>query len=183
MDWQQLTQWDENVSAKMRRIEQKAWLRNLAVIFTHSADPWISLLWLGLLWLWGIGGWKELALMMIFGTLITAAVVFVFKYSVRRNRPAGEWGKMYRITNPHSFPSGHAARCVMLSVVGLAIGPLWWGVLLFIYAFIVSFSRIMMGVHYFSDVVAGAVIGAIIGELVLFIPYRGLLLSLGLGGF
>lgn len=183
MDWKQLTQWDENVSAYMRRWEQRTLLRKLAIFFTHSADPWISLLLLGLLWYWGLGLWKQMAFVMIVGTLFTAVVVFVFKYSVRRSRPAGEWGKMYRITNPHSFPSGHTARCVMLSVIGIAWGPLWFGALLFIYAVFVGFSRVMMGVHYFSDVFAGAVIGFIIGELMLWIPFRTYVGPFGIGGF
>jgi undecaprenyl-diphosphatase len=81
-------------------------------------------------------------------------------------------GKIYRIANPHSFPSGHAARCAMLTVVGLALGPFWVGILLLVYAIMVSFSRVMMGVHYFSDVFVGAVIGVAIGELTLFIPFH-----------
>jgi hypothetical protein len=74
-------------------MKKPLFLRALAIIFTHSADPWISLLLIGCLWLWGIGSWKQLALVMFIGTLLTAAVVFVFKYSVRRSRPVGEWGK------------------------------------------------------------------------------------------
>jgi len=170
MDWKQLTQWDENLSAKLRHFENKPFLRALAIIFTHSADPWISLLFIGCLWLWGIGSWKQLAIVMFIGTLLTAAVVFVFKYSVRRRRPVGEWGKIYRIANPHSFPSGHAARCAMLSVVGLTLGPLWVGIMLFVYAVVVSISRVMMGVHYFSDVFVGAIIGVVIAEFTLFLP-------------
>ena len=49
------------------------------------------------------------------GILILAALVLAIKFLVRRQRPEGEWGAIYRNTDPHSFPSGHAARAVLLA--------------------------------------------------------------------
>ena len=89
------------------------------------------------------------------------------KFSVRRRRPAGEWGKIYRSTDPHSFPSGHAARAFMLAVLALGMGPLWFGLLLLLWSPLVSQARASMGVHYLSDIVAGMVFGLVLGGLVL----------------
>ena len=104
---------------------------------------------------------------MVVGVALTAAVVFVIKLSVRRSRPQGEWGKIYRSTDPHSFPSGHAARAMMLAVVALGLGPTWPGLALLLWAPLVGMARVALGVHYPSDVAAGMVVGIIMGFVVL----------------
>lgn len=96
-----------------------------------------------------------------------AALVLLVKFSVRRRRPAGEWGNIYRSTDPHSFPSGHAARAAMLAVLGLGLGPPWFGVALLLWAPLVSLARVAMGLHYLSDVVAGVFLGVIAGVVAL----------------
>ena len=94
----------------------------------------------------------------------------VIKFTVRRRRPEGEWGQIYRSTDPHSFPSGHAARSTMLAVVAVGLGPLWLGLALLIWAPLVGLARIILGVHYPSDILAGMVLGLILGVLaVLFV--------------
>jgi len=140
----------------------------LAVVLAHSGDSWFWLIGLGLLWWVGTEYWKRLSLVMIVGIAITAVVVMVIKFTVRRRRPQGEWGKIYRSTDPHSFPSGHAARSGMLAVIAFGLGPLWLGLTLLVWAPLVGLARIIMGVHYPSDVVAGMALGALIGGLVLF---------------
>ncbi len=63
-----------------------------------------------------------------------------------------------------SFPSAHAA--LVFSVLPFLNGPA--SVLYLIYSALVGLSRIYLGVHYPLDVVAGAIIGVVIGKL--FIP-------------
>jgi undecaprenyl-diphosphatase len=173
---------DERWSLSIRSVERSAWLRPPAILLAHSADPWTSLAGLFLLWFFGDPTWKLLALVFIAGTLITAGIVFTIKYTVRRQRPPGEWGAIYRITNPHSFPSGHAARCMMLAVLGWALAPAWLGWLLFIWAVLVAWARVGMGVHYLSDIVAGASLGLFTGlvTLALYPNLKPLFLSLQL---
>jgi undecaprenyl-diphosphatase len=87
------------------------------------------------------------------------------KFLVRRKRPEGEWGSIYRNTDPHSFPSGHAARAFLIAVVASALGPAWLSILLWIWAPLVALARVAMGVHYVSDVVAGAVLGVVVAGI------------------
>jgi membrane-associated phospholipid phosphatase len=89
-------------------------------------------------------------------------VVLGIKFLVRRKRPEGEWGGIYRNTDPHSFPSGHAARAFLIAVVASALAPPWLGILLWIWAPLVSVARVAMGVHYVSDIVAGAGLGIVV---------------------
>jgi len=144
-------------------------LRALAVVFAHSGDSWLLLPLLGVLWYFGPAYWKQRAVAMVVGVVLTAAVVFVIKLSVRRSRPQGEWGKIYRNTDPHSFPSGHAARAMMLAVVALGLGPIWLGLALLLWAPLVGMARVALGVHYPSDVAAGMVVGVILGLFVVWI--------------
>ena len=148
--------------------DSPAW-RRLAIVLAHSGDSWLLLPLLGLLWWFGQGPWKALAQAMILGVVLTALVVFVIKLSVRRNRPQGEWGHIYRNTDPHSFPSGHAARAMLLAVMAIGLGPLWLGLLLLVWAPLVGMARVAMGVHYPSDVAAGMLVGTLMGLLVLVI--------------
>jgi undecaprenyl-diphosphatase len=89
-------------------------------------------------------------------------VVLAIKFLVRRERPQGEWGGIYRNTDPHSFPSGHAARSFLIAIIASAFGPAWLAALLWVWAPLVALARVAMGVHYLSDVVAGAVLGVIV---------------------
>lgn len=61
----------------------------------------------------------------------------------------------------HSFPSGHAALAFALATAGALEAPRWYvaapGM---VWAATVSVSRVWMGVHYPSDVLAGALLGA-----------------------
>lgn len=154
---------DARLSARLRIAERPGFLRALASILAHSGD---SPFWVGglLLALWlGNGFWRREALADLIGIGATAAVVFALKFSIRRRRPPGEWGALYRRFDEHSFPSGHAARMAMLATVAAAYGPPTWAVWLALWAALVMLARVAMGVHYLSDVAAGAIGGAIIG--------------------
>ena len=94
-----------------------------------------------------------------------AVIVMSLKFIIRRRRPEGEWGGIYRNTDPHSFPSGHAARAFLIAVVAAGLGPAWAGILLWVWAPLVALARVAMGVHYLSDVVAGMIVGILIAIL------------------
>lgn len=158
---------DQRFARSAQEQEQPRFLRALAVVFAHSGDSWFWIIGLGLLWWFGDEEWKQLAVVMLIGVLVTALVVMVIKFTVRRSRPQGEWGRIYRSTDPHSFPSGHAARSTMLAVLALGLGPLWLGISLLVWAPLVGLARTVMGVHYPSDIIAGMALGALLGVLVL----------------
>ncbi|MEW5872191.1 MAG: phosphatase PAP2 family protein [Chloroflexota bacterium] len=159
-----LLAFDAKYSDRLRIAEKPGLLRNLAIVFAHSGDSWFWLLGLALLWWLGNEAWKWRAVVMGVSMLGTAALVLVIKFTVRRQRPAGEWGDIYRKTDPHSFPSGHAARAALLAVLGVALGPAWLSLVLLVWAPLVVLARVAMGVHYLSDVLAGAVLGAVVGS-------------------
>jgi membrane-associated phospholipid phosphatase len=150
-------------SRRLQSSSQAGILRRLEILLAHSGDSWFVLLALALSWWLGNSDWKTLSMALAIGVALTALMVFLLKYAVRRPRPAGEWGNIYRKTDPHSFPSGHAARAVMMTVVALGLGPPWLGIGLAVWALFVCLSRVILGVHFLSDILAGSLLGAVIG--------------------
>jgi undecaprenyl-diphosphatase len=77
--------------------------------------------------------------------------------------------------NSSSFPSGHAAFYFAIStVVFLYLKKVyprpkfWWGigVLFFFASFLISISRVFTGLHWPSDIIAGALVGIFSGWLI-----------------
>jgi undecaprenyl-diphosphatase len=149
----------------MRVAEKPGALRAIAVFFAHSGDSWFWGAALILLWLVSDSSWRRLEVVELVGISLLAALVMGIKFLVRRQRPVGDWGGIYRNTDPHSFPSGHAARAFLIAVIGSALGPPWLGILLWIWAPLVALARVAMGVHYLSDVVAGAALGILMAVI------------------
>jgi len=67
-----------------------------------------------------------------------------------------------------SFPSGHTLYAVAFTLVTLAYYPgLAW--LLLPFTLLIALSRVVLGLHYPSDVLAGAVLGALLA-VISFVP-------------
>jgi YegS/Rv2252/BmrU family lipid kinase len=98
----------------------------------------------------------------LWATMLT--VNLVLKHYFRRRRPFIAFVKA-RVIGPrpkdYSFPSGHAAAGLAGAVL-LSLHLPEWAPLFYLFAVIVSFSRIYLGVHYPSDVVFGGAAGALL---------------------
>jgi undecaprenyl-diphosphatase len=167
MTLEKLTALDNSLSKQISFAEQPGPMRSIAVILGHTGDSWFWVVGLLLVWLLTSPVYARWAWITLLAVVFTAALVLVIKFTIRRQRPEGELGQIYRKTDPHSFPSGHATRAILLGVLALGLAPPWLGILLIIWGPLVGIARIAMGVHYVSDVLAGWILGAIIGLLVL----------------
>jgi undecaprenyl-diphosphatase len=138
-------------------------LRLVATVLAHSGDSWFWGLGLAIVAWRGDAFWRSWAIHILICIAVLAVVVLTIKLLVRRRRPPGEWGAIYRTTDPHSFPSGHAARAVLLAILMTAWGPAWAAPLAILWAPLVSLARVALGVHYLSDVLAGGLLGLAAG--------------------
>lgn len=167
MTWTRLLELDARLSARMRVAERPGLLRTLSAFLAHSGDSWFWWAGLGLLWWLGDSFWRPWALAVLLSIVALAVIVLAVKFTIHRRRPEGEWGGLYRKTDPHSFPSGHAARVVLIAALAIGLGPGWLALIICIWAPLVALARVAMGVHYLSDVVAGFVLGAVAGVIAL----------------
>ncbi len=172
MSLKKILELDARLSAHMRVAERPGLLRSVAIVLAHSGDSWFWWAGLGLLWIWGDAFWRPWGREVLLSIIALAVVVLAIKFTIRRRRPQGEWGGMYRKTDPHSFPSGHAARVVLLAVLAIGLGPGWLALMLCIWAPLVALARVAMGVHYLSDILAGFGLGAVAGIIALQIIAR-----------
>lgn len=84
------------------------------------------------------------------------------KYSINRKRPYQKYYFITRKTNEHtpSFPSGHTTAAFTTATMLTLEYPKWQvAVPAYLWASAVAYSRMRLGVHYPTDVLAGMVIG------------------------
>jgi len=172
---------DQSISKIVHTSWDDQLLDNVAIILRDS-KTWIPAY--ALIFAWLLYKYLIQGLLMILCILVSFAFVdFIsanlFKPFFARIRPCNEQDFQYFIRDivkcgaGYSFPSNHAANHTMLST--LLIGflrpkPIIAGLLIF-WALAVMFAQLHVGVHYFTDLLGGAVWGGSIAILVLWI-YR-----------
>ncbi len=162
-----LSELDRRWTQHLSIADRDGFLRSLSMVLAHSGDSWFWLLALFLVAVGGAGQWRRWAVQVGAVIIVAAALVLLVKFTVRRRRPEGAWGEIYRRTDPHSFPSGHAVRALMLATLAAGWGPAWLFPALAVWAPLVVLARVAMGVHYLSDVIVGALLGLFLGGLAL----------------
>jgi undecaprenyl-diphosphatase len=91
------------------------------------------------------------------------------KLIVHRHRPFEH--QLGPQSSTHSFPSGHSATSFACATVLAAYAPRW-RVPLFVLAALIALSRIYNGMHYPTDVLAGSVLGLLVGATILRLARR-----------
>jgi membrane-associated phospholipid phosphatase len=157
---ERLLSFDAAVTAPLTLSKESGIWRTLALLTAHTGDSPVWAAIFAAVWFLGDPRWRAIVILAVAGMVITEFVVIIVKMSVRRPRPAGDLGGIYRKTDPYSFPSGHSARAAMLSILsGLYCPPLVFAAIL-VWSPVMLLSRIAIGIHYVLDILAGIVLGA-----------------------
>jgi undecaprenyl-diphosphatase len=153
---------DQRLMRRLNRWPAPRWIRIWMIYATHGGDGW---LWyaMGLVILL-FGGEERLRAVTSAGLAagLGIALFLRLKKATGRRRPSAFEPHCWATLLPpdqFSFPSGHTITGFAVALSLIQFYPALAGSLLFC-ALSIALSRIILGMHFLSDVVAGAIIGA-----------------------
>lgn len=134
----------------------------LSIIFEERNNPGIS------------NRDKKFIIIFLMVILTTSLLVeFPLKNFFRRQRPITTNFSQLQLISTHSncpsdfsFPSGHASTAFAAATV-LAYFDKKRRLFYYLIAFLIAYSRIYLGCHYFFDVLVGAIFGHLLSKLIL----------------
>ncbi len=163
--WNQIQSNDLRLMKRVHRWRAPRWFRLFMIFATRLGDGW---LWyaIGIILVF-FGGPSRLSAI---GSAGLAAILGIFLFRLlkqvsKRSRPCELEPHCWSMILPpdqFSFPSGHSITAFAIAVVLGSFYPDLQLCLLFAAASIAA-SRIILGMHFLSDVLAGSAIGALLG--------------------
>jgi undecaprenyl-diphosphatase len=151
-------------------------LRPLFIGITSLGDP-IATIGIGVA-IAAVGLWLSNLRLVLSGAIIwaTLGVGFLIKLFIGRARPLTEYAANLRV-DTFSFPSGHASGATiaygLLAYLAWHLLPQPFGyiaaVILGLLVIVIGVSRIYLGAHFPSDVIAGWLLGGVALGIIIFI--------------
>ncbi|MEY2726943.1 MAG: hypothetical protein RLZZ458_2810 [Planctomycetota bacterium] len=160
-----LVRWDQTITRQLNRTIQLAavhWFFN-RISQLGNGRFWYVLM-LSLAVLHGVYG-VTAALHMGLTGLVTLMVYRAVKGAAQRPRPGAVHETIQlgcAALDEYSFPSGHTMHAVAFTLVATAWFPALLP-LLWVFTLLTGIGRVTLGLHYPTDVVLGAVFGALLG--------------------
>lgn len=151
-----------------------SWILTPMIIITNVGQPIVMALAAVAVGAWA---WYHAQTRITFSmgaALVAMGINSILKHYVHRTRPDTLYvSEMYFKTS--SFPSGHAFSamvvCALFAYLAVKYVPGLWGwigaILLIVFALLVGVSRVVVGAHYPTDVLAGWLLGAIFAVLII----------------
>jgi len=166
---ERLNEWDRSCT---RRLNAGVGIGPVRVLFRVVSRLGNGALWYALMIALGLAAGRpglEAAVRMAAAGAIGLAAYKLLKSRMSRPRPYQAIAGIRAGIDPldaFSFPSGHTLHAVAFTIIAVVYFPLLaWALVPF--TLLVAVSRIVLGLHYPSDVLAGAAIGAGIAEAAL----------------
>ncbi len=145
-------------------------LDQIFLFFTLLGEAWLPVLLVAVIY-WAYN--KRFGEFLGYCALFSLAVNCLVKNVVQRPRPIGEEGIRSLRTQTatgSSFPSGHSQSAASLfATLSYFVRKHWFTALAVVIPVLVGFSRIYLGVHYPTDVLAGLLLGFLIPAVCYFL--------------
>lgn len=161
---------DHRLMRRVNRWSAPRWVRWWMLLATRAGDGWLWAL-IGLAILFSTDPLKFRALEAAAGAISAGILIFhKIKHTFCRTRPRDIephcWARIVS-RDRFSFPSGHSTTAF---ATALSLGSFYPEILplLLLLAANVSISRVIVGMHFLSDVLVGSGMGALLG----YIAYR-----------
>jgi undecaprenyl-diphosphatase len=158
---------DDRLDGRVSAWVPPRWFRIWMRWATRLADGWLWLCLAAILLTAGGPSLRALAIGAVAAAVNNVLLVFL-KRRYRRPRPCDVRPHPLfadvKPPDPFSFPSGHSMNaCAVCTVLALHFPLL--APLLAVLAASIAASRVVLGMHYVSDVVAGSALGTMVGVL------------------
>jgi len=163
--WGFIERRDHRVMRRMNRWRAPRWIRYWMIAATRLGDGWLWYSLAGVLLVFG--GTQRFAAVGAAGSaaLVGVGVFKLLKRLSPRPRPCQFephcWSKVLP-PDKFSFPSGHTMTAFSIALV-LSYFYRGVGLPLYFMAASIAISRVVLGMHFLSDVLAGAVLGVGLG--------------------
>jgi len=143
------------------KLRLKKWAQRIS----HSADGLLYLILPLLYWFLNPVQGRTFFYLALGAFIVERIIYYVLKKNLKRRRPPAAIPGFKSLITPSdefSFPSGHTSGAFLFTTLCV----LWFGTValpLYVWACFVGFSRVLLGVHFPGDILAGATIGASVG--------------------
>ena len=144
-------------------------LSKTARLISWSADGWLYFLLAPIIFLIKPQQTNEILLLAILGFAGERLIYFMLKSSFKRRRPPeypDSIESLITASDEFSLPSGHtSAAFFFVTFLCVGIRPLF--IPMFLWAMAVGLSRVILGVHFPGDILAGAAVGSMLALTVI----------------
>lgn len=161
LNLRQLNSFDQRLFLWVNQRQLIHQIQRATRLLSHCGDGYLYLLAAMLiLWLEPASG-QDFFVAALYAFGLELPLYLLLKNTVRRNRPAQAlqgFESRHQASDRFSFPSGHAAAAFVFATVVAMYYPAF-ALPAYLLAGLIGCSRVLLGVHFPTDILAGAILG------------------------